>query len=272
MKPIHAVLSTFLLSSICGSALGQDKLSGFHQYPQFRTFSGLPGSGYALSPDGDFDPSGATAFSTPIAFNLGQMRFVFGGGNTSPNEKILFPTLDKSNVPSSRGNGTGVFSGGLSLGSAGTLSATVMVLSSVGDDAFNFQYSPGRQTGQWRYSVGVQDLTGQGGASGAQNPGDNDSSRSFYGVATYDFKSNGTYASFGGGEHRFSKGFANVSTNLFRDAKAYVEYEGSFFNYGVLYAVPLTKPSKDSMRALRLQASLALVDNRYAAWGIFLTF
>ncbi|AIE84395.1 hypothetical protein [Fimbriimonas ginsengisoli] len=267
------LVGIFGLLGLAAVGCAQSDLVGFHKYPEFRTFSGLPGGGFAVTPDGELSYKGAMAFSTPIAYSLGQFRTIFGGGIVSQNGSLTSPFSFRDSATRSDGNGTGFLQTGVSLGKAGLVTGSIMWLSSELDSALNFQFTPGTQTGPARFAAGVQDLTGHGGSSGGSVVGDNDSSRSFYGVATYDFGSNGTYASAGIGTNRFRHGFFNVSTNLIPQAKAYVEYEGWFWNTGVNYSVPLTniRTGEGVNRMLNLQIALGSVAGKYGYWGLMLS-
>ena len=119
---------------------GQSNLIGYHRYPQFRTFSGLPGGGFALTADGEIDTSGALAF-----YELGQFRTIAGGGVLSPNWSLLGPRGSSGGgiLSSGSGNGTSFFETGFSLGRSGGVTASFMWLSGQLDSAINIQYSPG---------------------------------------------------------------------------------------------------------------------------------
>jgi len=257
------------------TAVAQADYAGFHKYPEFRTWSALPGSGYGLTPDGEISPLGALAYSTPVAYSLGQWRTVIGAGVVGHARGFdFFETRQAGGQGAftTQGNGTGVISTGFNLGLAGMLTASMMELSGLGNTAFNFQFSPGKQTHRVRYAVGIQDLRGNGGSSGQDEPGDSDNSTSFYGAATADLGWNGSFATIGTGSHRFAHGFANASTNIIRDGKAYVEFEGQYWNSGITYAIPLGSLSNGPLDRVKLQVSAGEAAGRHAYWGVFLTF
>ncbi len=277
IKP-RSCLVLCMLPLLAMTASAQQYYVGYHRYPQFRTWSGLPGGGYGLTPDGQIDPNGALAYSTPVAYSLGQGEWVIGAGVVAGQWALQWfekgePGPQQPFAATNGGNGTGVISTGFNLGNAGMITASTMVLSGLGDTAFNFQYSPGIQVHKLRYAVGVQDLHGGGGASGNGEPGDLDSSTSFYGAATYDFDANGTFLTAGDGTHRFGKGFANLSTNLLHDTKGYVEFDGWNFNSGVTYALPVGRwfGEQSFLTKAQLQFSLGEAAGQYLYWGVFLT-
>jgi len=269
-----SVVLLSLIWLVCPAA-AQFDYTGYHKYPEFRTWSALPGSGYGLTPDGDFSSSGALAYSTPVAYSLGQWKTVIGAGVVGHAQGFDFFQTRQSGGQgdfTTQGNGTGVISTGFGLGRAGMLTASLMELSGLGNTAFNFQYSPGLQTHRVRYAFGVQDLRGNGGSSGQDEPGDSDNSTSFYGAATADLGWNGSFVTAGTGTHRFAYGFANASTNIMRDGKVYAEFDGQFWNSGITYAVPLGAISNGPLDRVKLQLSVGEAAGRHAYWGVFLTF
>jgi len=245
-------------------ACAQVELSGRDNYPQFRGVSGLPGGGICLMPDGNPGAEGALAFSTPIAFALGHYRLNFGVSVVSNGNKLVG---FKSSKGLNDGNGTGYIMGGAELGSAGRLSATWMVLSSLGDNAWNLHFQPGQQKGPVWFGLGVQDVFGHGGSAGETIPGDDETSTSIYGVATAKFLAN-TYVSAGLGSRRFDKGFFNASTNVGRDYKAMVEHDGFNWNYGI--ACTLGTDRDDRARGFTL--FVGYVRGKYLTWSVGATY
>lgn len=249
-----------LLAGASTLAFAQVELSGPDNFPQFRGVSALPGGGICLMPDGNPGANGALAFSTPIGFALGHYRLNFGASVVSNSGKFVGFRNSKGE---NEGNGTAYVIGGAELGSAGRASVSFMVLSSFGDNAWNIQYQPGQQKGPVWYSVGVQDVFGHGGSAGESIPGDSETSRSFYGVATGLIGEN-TYVSLGTGSRRFSKGFFNASTNIGRDYKGMVEHDGFNWNYGI--ACTLGTDRDD--RARGFTVFLGYVRGKYLTWSV----
>jgi hypothetical protein len=260
-------------------AFSQSAYQGFNQFFNYRTWSGLPGAGYGLTADGNIDPSGAMAYSTPIAYSLGQWRVASGGGLVSSTSSFVLPNLPGFHTVSGS-DGKGEVAFGVDLGQAGMLTCEYMLLSKEWDQVYNFQLTPFRQQGRLRMAVGVQDLLGHGGAGQrvvTLKNGKKDYitaySQSPYGVGTYDLGWNGSYVSAGLGQRRFDHGFANASTNLFSNAKLFTEYDGEFVNVGVNYAVPVGSfgIGNRKYRKIFLQLNAGEAASRYAFWGIFLT-
>lgn len=261
---LEAPAATLLLLAMVARAGAQIEIGGRHQYPQFRVFSGLPGGGYGLLPNGTPGIGGAAALATPIGYTLGSHGAI-GLFNTTDNSDPLH--LDESGRAESS-NGSLQLSYGSSYRDYHA-SLGVFVLSTARDTAFNVQVSPPR-FGRLGVAVGVQDLSGGAGSAGTGYPSDGDSAQSIYGVGTYDF-GHGIYASAGIGTHRFDKGFANASAPLTPRLRATVEHDGFNFNEGLLYG---TGPFKGLGRLSDAQATffLGLVQTRYATVGVTLTF
>ena len=220
------------LLTVLASAIVHAQVGGQGQFPQFRSMSGLPGSGYGVLADGKIDPLGAWSLSTPIAYSLKPYQFSVGAGSLSPNSR---PRFFDTTSGESRGNGTGQITVGLPLGKYGTGTYTLMILSGKMDNASNFTYSPPGQTGPLRFGIGVQDIGGGGGTQGEginhQDPGN---SRSFFAVATFEGPQ-GLHASLGAGSTRFDGVFGNASANITPRTKAVVEFDTFNWNYGIGY-------------------------------------
>lgn len=254
-------------------ASAQTELIGRKQYPQFRSMSGLPGSGFPVGQSGLPDYNGALSLSTPIAYSLSGWSFVAGLGSLSFDTRLTSP-FGKGGQK--RNNGTAQMMVGVPLGSAGDLTVGYMVLSSVGDGAFNFQWTPGRQEGKFRYAFGIQDISGGGGSAGEQHPLDGETSRSFFGVATYMIDPR-THVSLGTGTARFRPLYGNVSTTVALNLKATLEYDAFNWNFGVAYrlgalrgmsAETYDKPA----RTADAHAFLGLVRGKLLFWGLNVSF
>ena len=218
------------LLMLSATSMAQLDMSGPRQYPQFRNMSGLPGSIIPVNLYGDPDYRGTVSLSTPIAYTLSNWNFSVALGSMSFD---MSPRLPAGRDGQGTTNATVSLQGGIPLGQYGALTFGYMVLSNLGDGAFNFQFSPGRQTDpKFRFAVGVQDLKGGGGSAGELDKTDGDSSTSFYGVGTYAINET-THVSLGAGGRRFSKAFGNISTNLTPSIKATLEYDAFNWNIGL---------------------------------------
>ncbi|RYG37305.1 hypothetical protein EON81_07105 [bacterium] len=256
--------ATIALTAAMANA--QSELSGYHQYPQYRTMSGLPGSGFAVDPFGVVG-IGAISLSTPIAYSIGNGRFVIGAMSTSNGYRPKFTFGDKNGLRG--GNGTGQIMYGTALGRYGTLTSSVMVLSGTKDQAYNLHWAPPQREGKVTYAVGVQDLIGDGGASGTFVRGDGDNSRSLYAVATGQVSTE-TYVSLGYGTRRFDGIFGNASTTVYRNTKGYVEYDTFNWNFGGSYIIPLGRREETISSSLTLNAGL--IRGKYLALSANLSF
>ncbi len=258
--------TALLLVALSQTALAQ--IGGPGTYPQFRSMSGLPGSGYGVTPDGRVDPTGAWSISTPIAYSLRPWQFVVGIGNYSSDLEPRFSDTANGDLG---GNGTGQISVGLPLGRYGTGTYTLMILSRRFDNAGNFTWTPPGQKGPVRFGAGVQDISGGGGTQGETIGVDRNSSRSFYVVGTFAGE-RGFSASMGVGDRRFQGAFGNVSMNLAPRLKAVGEYDRFNWNYGLGF--DLGKIGNSPRRGADAGASLFLgvIDGRYAYWSVNFRF
>lgn len=257
-----------LLTAIA-PVFAQAQVGGPGQFPQFRSMSGLPGSGYGVLADGRIDPLGAWSVSTPIAYQLRPWQFSVGFGSLSPNSRPRF--IDTSSGES-RGNGTAQITVGLPLGKYGSGTYTLEVLSGKLDNASNFTYSPPGQNGPVRFGVGVQDIGGGGGTQGeGANGKDPGSSTSFFVVGTYE-GTEGLHASLGAGSRRFDGVFGNVSANLTPRTKAVLEYDTFNWNFGVGY--DLGRLGQGVRAGYDSGASLfvGMIRGKFAYWSVNIRF
>lgn len=219
----------------CGPCLALAQFGGPGNYPQFRSMSGLPGSGFGVTVDGKVDLRGAMSLSSPIGYSLSDWEAVVAIGNLSADRKPSFPRRNERVL---QGNGTGTAMLGIPLGAYGSATVSHMVLSNRGDFATNVVWSPPRQHGPVRFVVGVQDASGQGGTRGegpdGQDPGE---SRSYFAAATW-HASERTHVGFGIGDTRFRNGFANVSQTIGDRTKAILEHDGYNWNLGLAFDIP----------------------------------
>lgn len=250
-------------------AFAQAQIGGPGTYPQFRSMSGLPGSGYGVESDGSTTPMGAWSISTPIAYSLQPWHVVFGFGTMSPN---LSPRFLDSSSHESTSNGTAQITIGAPLGRFGQGTYTLMVLSSRLDNAGNFTWTPPGQTGPLRLGLGVQDVSGGGGTQGeglnGQDPGN---SRSWYGVATWEGPE-GVHASLGTGTNRFKGVFGNISASLSPQTKAVLEYDTFNWNAGVGYDFGKIGSSPIKDHEIGASMFLGVIRGKYAYWSLNFRF
>lgn len=231
------------------------------QYPQFRNFSGLAGSGYGVDVDGYQSLSGATAFSTPTACVLGhnELHLLFGRTAFTSTPTDIFKNDHETN-----GTGFGTF--GVSLGRC-NIAVTDMLLSRLGEEVFHVQgnYSPSPDA-DWAISFGVQDVAGGGGSAGENQPTDEESSRSFFGVATYRFKTKKAplYVSAGLGSRRFNGPFGSASYQVAKPVRLWAEYDGYGVNEGLTYTF---KPGTKK-RGYEFNVLVGLQKSKYFTAGI----
>lgn len=262
-----ALLATLGLVSLGSLARAQADTAGYHQYPQFRVLSGLPGGGFGVLPDGTPSIRGAAALATPIGYTMGRLHGAVGLFNTG-NDANPF-SFDSFSKTTTQTNGTlQTMIAGSYKGFRGT--AGYMVLSREGDAAFNFQISPPLK-GRVGVAVGVQDLSGGGGASGTFFRGDDDSSRSLFAVGTYDLGKD-SYVSLGTGTRRFEGVFGNVSTPITPRLKAVAEYDTFNFNGGLIYNTGSFRSIGDKSASVEGNIFLGLVRGKYGTIGFTLTF
>ena len=262
-------LTAFALASL---ASAQKDMIGRDQFPQFRNLGGLAGNLVPLNPDGSPNYFGALSLSTPVAYTLSNWHGIAGYGLMSFDMTLRAPGKDNQRNT----NGTAQFMLGAPSGAYGQFMASYMILSHLGDGAFNFQWSPGRQTGKARWAVGLQDLRGNGGSAGENIAGDSESSTSFFSVTTYAIDEK-THVSFGTGTRRFKGVFGNISTNITDNLKATLEYDAFNWNFGVAYKLTsilkLQGEGYDSAsRHVDVHTFLGVVRGKSLFWGLGVSF
>ena len=252
--------------SLClyANAHSQGELTGYRQYPQFRTSSGLPGSALPIDENGVAGRSGALSISIPVAYSLRRNNFLVGLSYTS--ESMSLNEFGRGNA-TDYGNGTLWGMAGFD-GSWGRASLGIMFLSGTLDNVFNILYQP-RVKGKTAIAIGIQDLVGDGGASGdVVDDTEHLSSRSIFAVATHPLVK-GAYISAGIGTNRFRFGFLGASWNATPDFSLSVEHDGYNFNGSVVWH-PV-----DWMvggRTLRPGVQLATIRGKYLQLGIVVSF
>lgn len=258
---VRKFCSLVFLAPACALA----QLGGAGQYPQFRSMSGLPGSGFGVSSKGQVSVWGAMSLSSPIGYSLSDWEVVLAIGNLSANRTPAFP---KGNEKALRGNGTGTILLGVPLGNYGSATVSHMILSNRGDFATNVVWSPPRQSGPVRFALGVQDVSGQGGTQGeganGQDPGE---SRSYFVAATWN-PCERTHVSLGLGDTRFRGGFASVSQTIGDRTKAVLEHDGYNWNVGLAFDVPFAEGHRDS----GVTMTLGLFRGEFAYWSAAVRF
>lgn len=267
---------SFLLMAACfcaalpAATLAQVELSGKDRFPQFRGLSGLSGAGFGVMKDGRPSFRGAMSYTTPIGYTLGGTRLAAGLGTISGDRSPIF---FRSGKDSAAGNGTGYFVVGFDV-YGGAVAGGFTFLSGLGDNVSTLQYSP-RLGNKLGFSVGCQDLGGSGGSSGASQPGDDDSSRSFFAACSTEL-SDGIHLSAGLGTRRFQKGFGSLSAKLGPQFKALVEHDGWNFNYGLAYNPGRYMVSDDwserNVRSAEVTVFAGIIQNRYAGWSVVVSF
>ena len=259
-----ALLSMSLVPVACLAQIG-----GPGEFPQFRSMSGLPASGYGVTADGRIAALGAWSISTPVAYSLQPWQFAVGFGSLSPNNSPRF--LDTSSGES-KGNGTAQFTVGLPVGKFGQATYTFMVLSGKLDNAGNLTWTPPGQRGPVTFGVGVQDIGGGGGTQG-EGPGglDPGNSRSYFIVGTYQGPQ-GLHVSLGKGSERFQRVFGNVSANLTPSLKAVVEHDGFNWNAGLGFDFGKLGQSPRAGAELGASMFLGVIRGKYAYWSIGFRF
>ncbi|MDX2064436.1 MAG: hypothetical protein SFX74_01710 [Fimbriimonadaceae bacterium] len=267
----------FGLIALSGTALAQP-LSGPDQFPQFRNASGLPGGLFGVSADGRPTMLGAMTISTPIGYSLGHNHFALGFANMSKDRTLRFP---QSRTNNDNANGTGFGMIGLT-SRYGHVTLSGMVLSGIGDTTLNVQYQPNipRLPKGLGVSFGVQDAFSSGGSAGVRRPEDGRTSRSFFGVATYE-AAPGVHLSVGKGDRRFRGLFGSASVNLGKRVKVFVENDTFNTNYGIGWNVGPLKRREDEKYLLTSESdpyrgdvflTLGIIRQSRAFWGVAVTF
>lgn len=215
-----------LIAGICTAA----PFTGAEQFYEFRDISGLSGSGYGVNTQGYRSLSGPVALSTPVAPTLGHNQWQFEIGKLSNTNSFAWGNYHT--------NGTMYATWGNTYRNI-NIAVSEMILDSHGAQSTNLQAqlipNPGSK---WSFSLGVQELFGANKSAGNNAPGDQRSSRSVFGVATYKIFGGGhaLYVSAGGGTRRYKNGFASVSYRLIPNIRYYAEFDGWVINQGLVFA------------------------------------
>lgn len=264
-------LALLALLAVPAASFAQQDLFGISQFPQFRSISGLPGGGFGLNRRGLPDFKGAMSLSTPIAYSLGPGNFAIVGGNTSSDSSPRF--LDRAAERRNRGNGTAAGMAGIGT-PVGNLTASFMVLSTVRDSVFNFQFQPRLETEKFDIGIGIQDAFNTGGEHG--EPFDNlrpTNSRSLYIVATYEAAEE-TFVSLGTGTQRFKDVWGNASFRIVPRLKGLIEYDRFNWNYGIAGDLGKWRLGFFANRDIDVQttAYIGMVRGKYFTWSLSFSF
>lgn len=256
------------LVALCHLGECQSELNGENQYPQFRTFSGLPGSGFGLDHTGRLSFRGAMGISIPVAYSVGKGKFAFGASNTNSKAWTpAFATEEKGDVS----NGTAWGMTGLST-PVGNLTVGGMLLSRIGDSVTNLHFQPRMPEDPYSselrrvdFGIGVQDVFNTGGAhgQGLATVIGGGTSRSFYVSATGRL-SDDLFVTLGTGTQRFKGLFGGASYNVMPRLKAVAEYDAFNFNYGLAYDLGSSN--------FQMAAFLGHIRGKYLTWGLTIGF
>lgn len=230
---------------------------GVNQFPQYRQLSGLAGGGYGLNFDGRSSLDGPTAFSTPIAYVLGHDEFRLATTSESFNSAPAFGI--------GVSNGKALISHGHTFGQFNIMASDVFKSHDL-DQAYSLQAGiiPLHHE-RFGFSIGVQDILGQGGSAGNGLPTDRHSSQSVFAVTTYriDTQRRPIYISAGIGTRRFGKSFKSASYQFLKPLRGWVEYDGFGFNEGIL----LTGHTGRGRQSLEVNGNIGLIRGRYFTFG-----
>ncbi|MHB8635485.1 MAG: hypothetical protein ACYC96_03320 [Fimbriimonadaceae bacterium] len=247
------------------ASLAQTNLKGPHEYPQFRSLSGLPGGGFGVRPDGTPAFDGAMTFSTPIGYSLNNWNGTLTAANTSDYWFFRLPHIAGNHGSD---DSLGKFSGcgGVSLRALGSISGSFMVVSSFLDTEFNLEYQAPLFYKNVGIGIGVQDVAGTRYDRATGLPGQL-SSQSFFGAVTVPLKG-GVYVSGGWGTRRFYRGFASVSVPIGDRFKAVLEEDGLGVNEAVAWNPKAAGSYKLFGREISTTTMVGLVDSHYAFWSL----
>jgi hypothetical protein len=218
------------------SAVGQAQVDPWNfrgQFPQFRDLSGLPGSGFGVNAKGLPSIRGAMALSTPIGFSLGSGLIDVGISSRSVNSRPQFFNLGRGGNVNS--DGTLQVMAGLGT-PIGTFTGSFEVVSTALDSVLNLQYQLPLKLEGAGVSIGVQNLANRPHAASDRVVGEDDLSRSYFAVGSYEF-SPGNWVSLGLGDVRFKGVFGSVSVMAAERLKVMTEYDTFGWNTGVAYSL-----------------------------------
>lgn len=266
--PVYALtlaLLGFASISAIASADAKD-LIGPGRFPQYRDMGGMPGSGFAVLPDGRISILGAMALSTPIGYSLAGGVFDFGFASRSQDRMFRIINVD-SNADKNSSDGTGQFLLGIKT-SSGNLTLGMHILSSKLDSTFNAQFQPKIDNlGRIGVSIGVQNWTNRGQANGDNDPqADSQNSLSPYVAGTYDL-GKGHFATLGYGNTRFRGLFGSVNYQFSPTTKLFLENDTFNWNFGAAYGTYIPKWDAAGKR-VRVFITAGFVRSELATWTL----
>jgi hypothetical protein len=265
---MRCVASIVFLVPVCSVGLAQSELYGPNSFPQFRDMGGLCGNGFGINRDGRIDIAGASSLSTPLAYVLGSNQLAFGLSGRSQDRRFRWiNTSTTSQVESTDATAQAIFGWDTSIG---RFSYSHMVVSAFFDSVINFQYQPNLDLGKLSLGAGVQNYADRPHNAGDTFAEDQNNSRSFYMVGTYEL-GGGNYVSLGKGDVRFKGLFGSGNYQFAKNFKAVVEYDTFAWNTGILYGSTLPGQSK-APRPLKGFIGAYLIGGKFATWTLNLGF
>lgn len=245
-------------------AAAQSDLVGKDRFPEFRTFSALPGCTFGIDESGRITHLGAMGISTPVAHSLGRDQWAFGVGNTSLRGSLRF-FKDRNGLADGTGWGMTGFTTPY-----GNFTVGGMILSTKRDSVLNLQFTPKTEWDNVEVAVGVQDAFSTGGSSGEaiDLPNGGGNSRSLYAAATVKLWE-GAYGTLGAGTRRFEGVFGNLSFNVHPRVKLVVENDTFNWNYGASLRLG---EAKVAGRTVTGNLFLGQIRGKYWTWAVNLGF
>lgn len=257
---IAFVSSLALVGAIPTLTHAQEAFAGHDKYAQFRNLSGLPGGAFGVDQDGNPNPHGAMALSTPIAYSLRGGSYAGMLANTSYDGKLRLFTRAKKHDFGWQSNGDAAGMAGIST-PIGNFTVGESIVSGSFENCYNVLYTPVQPKGKITFAAGAEGLFSAGGFIGPGFHKDADRVISAFGVATAALDHR-IYVSAGWGTSRFSQGFANVSFNLGSRVRIALEHDGFGWNFGA--GTELTSIKLGGSKKLRLNGFVGMVQSKYA--------
>jgi hypothetical protein len=254
MRTFWLIAATIILiPALCHAA----PFTGAEQFYEFRDLSGLSGAGYGVNEEGYRSLSGPIALSTPVAPTLGHNMWQFEIGKLSNTNSFAWGNYHT--------NGTIYATWGNTYRNI-NIAVSDMVLDSEGAQSTNLQVQliPPANS-RWSLSAGVQELFGANKSAGNNDPNDQRSSRSVFGVATYRVMdgAHAFYVSGGIGTRRYKNSFASMSIRVIPCIRYYAEFDGFVVNQGLVWSHLFSKDGRYSV-----DAHLGFTDGKYPTMGV----
>lgn len=204
----------------------------FEDYPQYRYMSGLPGSGYAVDPDGYVGFDGALQMNVPVAYtpSSGNYLVTYHSSAVNGGIEISFGGDDA--------NGTGTIAAGFGPDGNGLyLAAMLTGNGNWGEPAHNIQYQILSETdSRPAVAIGIVDIFNM--RPEKRSEIFEGGGRSFYAVATrgYPDARYPSYWTVGVGDGRFNdRLFGGVCVDVSPRLKLAAEYDGWNVNVGAAW-------------------------------------